>query len=98
MPQIFPFCTSKINQANISSKFLSKPKTALLNLINQFNNYWNEQNNEKNRNLLDCKYRNIEFFKKLSNPFKTKSLSLFCLNICSPCKKISIVFIFCLMS
>ena len=98
MPQIFPFCTSKISQANISSKFLSKPKTALLNLINQFNNYSNKQNNENNQNLLDCKYRNIEFFKKLSNPFKTKSLSLFCLNICFPCKKISIVFIFCLMS
>ena len=33
--------------------------------------------------MLDCKYRYIEYFKKLSNPFKTKSLSLFHLNICS---------------
>ena len=33
--------------------------------------------------MIDCKYRNIEYFKKLSNPFKTKCLSLFHLNICS---------------
>ena len=33
--------------------------------------------------MLDCKYRNIECFEKLSNAFKTKSLSLFHLNICS---------------
>ena len=37
--------------------------------------------------MLDCKYRNIEYFKKLSNPFKTKCLSLFHLNICSLQKK-----------
>ena len=45
--------------------------------------------------MLDCKYRNIEYFKKLSNPFKTKFLSLFHLNICSLQKKL-IVFTFCL--
>ena len=48
IPQIFPFSTNKIKQANISSKYLSKPKQALLNLISQLNNYSNEQNNEKN--------------------------------------------------
>ena len=48
IPQIFPFCTNEINQANISSKYLSKPKPALLNLIDQWNNYPNEQN-------MDCK-------------------------------------------
>ena len=48
IPQVFPFCTNEINQANISSKYLSKPKPALLNLINQLNNYSNEQNNENN--------------------------------------------------
>ena len=32
--------------------------------------------------MLDCKYRNIEYFKKLSSPFKTKALSLFHLNTC----------------
>ena len=88
IPQIFPFCTNEINQANISSKYLSKPKPALLNLINQLNKYSNEQNNENNQNMLDCKYRNNEYFKKLSNPFKTKSLSPFHLNICSLQKKI----------
>ena len=38
------YTTNKINQANISSKNLSKPKPASINLINQFNNYSNEQN------------------------------------------------------
>ena len=47
------------------------------------NKYSNEQNNENNQNTLDCKYRNIAYFKKLSNSFKTKSLSFFHLNICS---------------
>ena len=76
IPQIFPFCTK-------SFKYVSKPKPALLNLINQLNNYCNEQNNANNQNMLECQYRNIEYFKKWSNPFKTKSLSLFHLNICS---------------
>ena len=35
IPQIFPFCTNEINQANI--KYLSKPKPVLLTLINQLN-------------------------------------------------------------
>ena len=64
--QIFSFYTDEINQANNSSKYISKPKPALLNLINQFNNY----SNEHNHNILDCKYRNVEYFKKLYNPFK----------------------------
>ena len=59
MPQIFPFCTNKISQANTSSKYLSKPKPDLLNLINQLNNYSKEQNNENNQNILDRKYINI---------------------------------------
>ena len=66
IPQIFSFYTDEINQANNNSKYLSKPKTALLNLINQFNNY----SNEHNHNILDCNYRNVEYFKKLYNPFK----------------------------
>ena len=87
MPQIFPFCTSKINQANISSKFLSKPKTALLNLINQFNNYSNKQNNENNQNLLDCKYRNIEFFKNFLIHSKLTLFHSFVLIFVLPARK-----------
>ena len=33
--------------------------------------------------MLHCIYRNNKYFKKLSNPFKFKSISLFYLNICS---------------
>ena len=95
--QIFAFYTNKINQENISFKYPSKPKPALPNLSNQLNNYYNEQNNENKQNMLDYKYRNIEYFKKLYNTFKTKSLSLLYLNICSLQKKL-IIFMFCLMS
>ena len=70
-----------MNQVNISSKYPSKPKPALLNLINQLNDYSNEQNNKNYQITLDCKYGNIKYFKKLSNQFK--SLSLLHLNICS---------------
>ena len=91
--QIVPFCTNEINQASITSKHVSKPKPALLNLIKQLNDYSNEQSNEYNQNMLYFKYRNIECFKKLSNPFKSKSLSLFVFS-----KKILIIFIFCFMS
>ena len=41
--------------------------------------------------MLDCKYGNIGYFKQLYNPFKTKSLSLFHLNICSLQKKFHIL-------
>ena len=41
--------------------------------------------------MLDCKYGNIGYFKQLYNPFKTKSLSLFNLNICSLQKKFHIL-------
>ena len=59
---MFLFCTSEINETNISAKHLSKPKPALLlNLIDQLNNYFNEQNNENNQNMLDCKHRNVEY-------------------------------------
>ena len=54
-----------------------------LNLINQLNNCFNDADKENNQNMLDGKNKNIECFKKLSNPFKTKSLSLFHLDICS---------------
>ena len=52
IPTFSPFRTKKINQANINSKYQSKPKLSLLNLINQSNNYSNEQNNENNQNML----------------------------------------------
>ena len=42
IPKFFPFSTNEINHANISSKYLSKPKPALINLINQLNNYASE--------------------------------------------------------
>ena len=59
-----------MNKANINSKQLSKPNQALLNLINQLDNYSNEKNKD-NQNMLDCKYRRTEYFKKLSFLIKT---------------------------
>ena len=38
---------------------------------------------KNNQSILDCKHRYVEYFKNMSNPFETKSLPLFLLNICS---------------
>ena len=46
----------------VTSKYLLKPKPTLLNLTNQLNIHSNEQNNENNQNMLDCKQENIEDF------------------------------------
>ena len=51
IPQVFLFCTNRMNQTNITSK----TKPALLNLINQLNDYSDEQNNESNQDMLDGK-------------------------------------------
>ena len=50
--------------------------------MNQFNNFTdNEKENELK--LPNCKYREIDYFQKLSKNFEGKTLSLFHMNVCS---------------
>ena len=65
-----------MNKANINSKQISKLNQALLNLINQLHNYSTEENKD-NQNMLDCKYRRTEYFKKLTFLIKTICSNLF---------------------
>ena len=61
---------------------LSKPTVALINLMNQLNNF-TDYEKEKELKLPNCKYRKIDYFQKLSKNFKRKTLSLFHMNVCS---------------
>ena len=55
---------------------------ALVNLLNQLNNYTDDEK-ENELNLPNCKYRDTDYFKNLTKDFKRKALSFFRMNICS---------------
>ena len=61
---------------------LNKPTVALINLMNQLNNFTDDEK-ENELKLPNCKYREIDYFQKLSKNFKRKTLSLFHMNVCS---------------
>ena len=50
--------------------------------MNQLNNFTDDEK-ENELKLLNCKYREIDYFQKLSKNFKRKTLSLFHMNVCS---------------
>ena len=67
---------------SIPKENLNNPTDALVNLINQLNNFTdNKQENELN--LPDCKYRDTDYFKNLTKDFKRKVLFFFHMNVCS---------------
>ena len=50
--------------------------------MNQLNNCTDDKK-ENELKLPNCKYREIDYFQKLSKDFKRKTLSLFHMNVCS---------------
>ena len=58
---------------------LNKPIGALINLMNQLNNFTDDEK-ENELKLPNCKYRDIDYFQKLSRNFKRKALSFFHMN------------------
>ena len=60
---------------------VNKHTGALINLMNQLNNFINFKENELK--LQNCKYREIDYFQKLSRNFKRKTLSFFHMNVSS---------------
>ena len=50
--------------------------------MNQRNNFTDDEK-ENELELPNCKYREIDYFQKLSRNFKRKTLSLFHMNVCS---------------
>ena len=61
---------------------LNKPTDALVNLMNQLNNFTDDEK-ENELNLPKCKYRNTDYFKNLTKDFKRKTLLFFHMNLCS---------------
>ena len=61
---------------------LNKPTGALINLMNQLNNFTDDEK-ENELKLPNCKYRDIDYFQKLSRNFKRKALSFFHMNLSS---------------
>ena len=59
---------------------VNKRTGALINLMNQLNSFINFKENELK--LQNCKYREIDYFQKLSRNFKRKTLSFFHMNVC----------------
>ena len=61
---------------------LSKPADALVNRMNQLNNFTDDKK-ENELNLPNCKCRDADYFKNLTKDFKRKALSFFHMNVCS---------------
>ena len=61
---------------------LNKSTDALVNLMNQLNNFTDDEK-ENELNLPNCKYRDTDYFKNLTKDFKRKALSFFHMNVCS---------------
>ena len=80
-PEIPLFC--QINEKmSIPKRNLNKPTEALVNLMNQLNNFIDDKK-ENELNLPNCKHRDPDYFKNLTKDFKRKALSFFHMNFCS---------------
>ena len=66
---------------------LNKPAGALINLMNQLNNFADDEK-ENELKLPNCKYKDIDYFQKLSRNFKRKTLSFFHMNVSSLTKNV----------
>ena len=72
-PEILPFF--QINEKmSIPKRNFNKPTDALVNLMNQLNNF-TDDNKENELILPNCKHRDSDYFKNLTKDFKKKALS-----------------------
>ena len=80
-PEILPFC--QINEkVSILKGNLNKPTDSLVNLMNQLNNFTDDEKENK-LNLSNCKYRDTDYVTNLTKDFKRKALSFFHMNVFS---------------
>ena len=70
------FWFSKVFKKSIPQGNLNESAGALVSLIKQLNNFTDDEK-ENESNLPDCKYRDTDYFKNLTNDFKRKLLSFF---------------------
>ena len=67
---------------SIAKGNLNKPADALVNLMNQLNNFTDDEK-ENELNLSNCKYRDTDYLKNFTKDLKRKVLSFFHMNFCS---------------
>ena len=80
-PEILPFC--QINEkVSILKGNLNKPSDSLVNLMNQLNNFTDDEKENK-LDLSNCKYRDTDYVINLTKDFKRKPLSFFHMNVFS---------------
>ena len=80
-PEILPSCQI-YEKMYILKGNLNKPTYALVNLMNQLNNFTDDEK-ENELNLPNSKYRDPDYFKNLTKDFKRKALYFFDMNVCS---------------
>ena len=68
---------------NSTSTLVLKQPANLSQIFNQFNDITENYTNRDPRNVVKCRYYDIEEFQTLNIPNKSKSLSLFHINTCS---------------
>ena len=73
-------------EVSIPKGKLNKPTDALVNLMNQLNNF-TDIKKKSELNFPKYKYRDEDYFKNLTKGFKRKALSFFHMNVCSLTKK-----------
>ena len=78
---MLPFCIVK-SIMPLPKGNLNKPTGALIDLMNQLNNFTNDEKQNELK-LPNCKHREIDYFQKLSKNFKRKVLPFFHMNVCS---------------
>ena len=79
--EIVPFCTVNLAMS-LPKGSLNKPTGALINLMNQLNNFTDDKK-ENEMKLPNFKYKDIDNSLKLSRNFKRKTLSSFHMNVSS---------------
>ena len=80
-PEILPFC--QINEKmSILKGNLNRPTDSLVNLMNQLNNFTDDEKENK-LNLPNCKYKGTDYVINLTKDFKRKALSFFHVNVFS---------------
>ena len=76
--EILPFCRSLKTNVNDTTKTIN---SSLRDLLLQLNNFSYDSENETSELLPNSVYKDVEYFSELNSSIKSKSLSLFHLNI-----------------
>ena len=83
----------KLDNMNSTSTLVLKQPANLSQTFNQFNDITENHTNRDPRNVVKCRYYDIEEFQTLNIPNKSNSLSLFHINTCSISKNFDLEYL-----